>query len=226
MKKLFIIILTIITLLSIASCKLPTHTPSSGSSSTATDTQSGGEKPEPEILTAEKALGNISRLLNEKYSKITLTVSVSGGGITDTDQFTMTFGDGVNVAYSIKRANKFTIVDGVVTPPETPYTETQGVVNVKDGVVTLISGEEVSVDFIGITALRLNLAKENFGELTVTETMLKGEVTNPKVLLDNPNLIANSCTIDVSYGTTLKYIKLAYEDNDNQKVQIDYTFVK
>ncbi len=226
MKKLLVIILSVITLLAFASCNLPPHTPSSGSSSTATGSQSGGEKPQPEILTAEKALENISGLLSEKYSQITLTVSVSDGGLTDTDQFTMTFSEKITVAYSVKRANKFTIVDGVVTSPETPYTVKEGVVEVAGDKVTLVSGEEVSVDFIGITALRLNLAKENFGELSVTETMLKGDVVNPKALFGNQNLVANSCTVDVSYGTTLKYIKLSYEDGDNQKVQIDYSFVK
>lgn len=228
MKKLSAILLSIVTLLALtifASCTLPEHVPSSKPSDTATGS-SGSDTPDPEVLTAEKALENITALLNEDYSQITLTVTVSANGLTDIDTYKMTYGNGIDVEYSVKRANPFKIENGVVIPPETPYNELTGTVKVSNGTVTKISGDDVNVDFLSISKLNLNLNAQNFNNLTVSETSLKGEVTSPKTVFNNQTLTAENCKIDVSYGATLKFIKFKYTDNTDSNVQVEYSFTK
>lgn len=243
MKKFIAIILTLSLLLVFASCETSsgsstdsdttTGSTATGStntgSGTGSDTGNGGTETPPDVLTAEKAFETIATLLAEDYSTLTVTVVTKSNGNTLTDTFKINYlEDGKKtVEYSITTANEIGIDDeGMIVIPEKRYSVVNGKVEISStGTTQLVSGDEADYDFTTIKMPNFDLSADNFTELKVTATSVKGNVTDAKKFFNDSDVTATNAKLSVSYGQTLKNFVVEYTLGTDT-VKTTYAFTK
>lgn len=243
MKKFIAIILTISLLLVFASCEISsgsssdsdTNTGSTATGSTNTGSGTGsntgnsGTETPPDVLTPEKAFETIVALLAEDYSALTITVVTKYNGNTLTDTFKVGYLEEgkKTVEYTITTANEIEIDDeGMIVIPEERYSVVKGKVEISaTGNTQLVSGDEANYDFTTIKMPNFNLSADNFTELKVTATSVKGNVTDAKKFFNDNEIAVTDVTLSVSYGQTLKNLALEYT-LDGATVKTTYAFTK
>lgn len=225
MKKFITLIFSLLLLFALCSCEFPSHSGGSSGSSTGGDVD-----PDPvPVLNEDGVLEKIKDLLQIKYGVVTLTVKTTQNNLTLTDEYVVTYGTDFNeVSYSVMKANKIIVNDGVITLPDKEYDILKGKVKVfKDGTVEKTEGDDVERDFSAISDVTLDFTKTNFCNATFSETKYKGDVQNPTAFFGNDSLVASDCKIDATFNdSAISTIKIDYLNADGGTVKITYSFTK
>lgn len=219
MKKIFLLVtLLVFSLLFLFIGCAPTIGGNSGNGG-----NTGGEKDD---LTA------VSSLFEVKYSKIHITVTTEADKVSLKNEFDLSFDDtgAVTVSYVVNTVNEITIDgEGNLIIPSSQYEVKTGSVEIsKDGTVSLISGDEVDLDFSNISEFTLNLTKDNLTDLTLTDVKLTANVNSPATLLNDSDLDAKNCTLSIYFypEEAIKNVKINYETKNGEAVKIVYNFTK
>lgn len=225
MKKLLTISLTLLLLLGMFACNLPSTPSTDGNSGS-----NGNNTPVIDDSSTEKALQGIEALSKQEYSEIFITITTQENGITLKNTFKIVSEkDGSKkVEYTVMTANKIQVdKDGTITIPESQYSTASGIAKVdKDGKATFVSGEKTDYDFANLSVLNFDWTTDNFENLTVNSGTLKGSVTKPQAFFNNQGLEeAIDCQLSVSYTVTLNSIKVSYK-LESQTINLNYVFTK
>lgn len=225
MKKLLTISFTLLLLLGMFACNLPS-TPSTGGNSGS----NGNNTPVVDDSSAEKALQGIEALSKQEYPEIFITIITQENGITLKNTFKIVSEkDGSKkVEYTIMTTNKIQIdKDGTVTMPESQYSTASGIAKVNtDGKASFVSGTETDYDFTSLSVLNFDWTTDNFDNLTVNNGTLKGSVTKPQAFFNNQSLEeALDCQLSVSYTVSLNSLKVSYKI-ESQTINLNYVFTK
>ncbi len=228
MKKFIVLFLAISLLLLLASCELPEHTPSGDTYTSTKDTSSGSYSgDDPDVLTAETALGKVEKLLKLSYSSVTVTVVTKANGITLTDTYVINYSENGEkvVDYVVTEANEIFVDDeGNVTVPDKQYTTYEGTVKIlPSGTTEQVKGDAITRDLSTISTVNLDLSVNNFTDVTVTTTSIKGNISDLNAFLKANNVAAINPTLSISYGDVLRNIRVNYETID-ASIKITYSF--
>lgn len=180
----------------------------------------------------ETDLTVVSTLLDAEYSKIRITVTTETDMVSLKNEFNLSFDNtgAVTVNYVVNTLNEITTdSEGNFIVPSSPCDVKTGTVEIsKDGTVSLVSGDEVDLDFSNLSKFSLNLAKDNLTNISLTDVKLTANVKSPATLLNDSNLDAKNCTLSIYFypEEAIQNVKINYETKNGETVKIVYNFTK
>ena len=174
--------------------------------------------------------GDFNRMAEESYSSIKVMAVTQKDGVVLTDTYNFNFADenGVidknkgTVTYVTQRLGEFTVVDGVLTPPEAFIIEKRGEAEVKNGTITQ-GGEEHL--YQAVNGLSLNFKESYFLNVVTFDGGFEAKVSNPQGLFGTDKIQAVDMTIQITYSQgRFQKIQVNTVNEDGSKGTITYNF--
>ena len=173
----------------------------------------------------EGTLSNITKLLQEDYSVITLNVTTKTAEVTLNGTYTFTFGSGVTtVNYRYDVLNELDINGNNADE----YKQTiRGTATVYDDGTMMENGSVVNLPLSEIDFTGLSFKAGFFANAKVSVDTFEADVKNPKGFIGNSDFICSKMHVRVSFdGDSLSVLKITYVSANNNEVAVSYMFVK
>jgi hypothetical protein len=232
MKKIIVLILTIVLVVSLSSCELlfgaqhecENICPDCGLCMNEYCTETVcANKCECKVEVKESVYEVLTRLTKEKYSRVSIYVTTNTGGLNLTAKYYVSAN---LVEYEIEQLNKLP-EDGNLEGASSSYKSTfKGKAEIKNGQVVRLDGESVALPDSGHLKGAFNFTESNFKNVnTSAKGTFKADVVSPSKFMGT-NTDAKNMKVVVEYSdTALKTITITY-DTDYSNVKLSYKFTK
>ena len=215
MKRLLLIFLTLILLLSAAACT--PKEPATTTPSTATPPATTAPKP-LSALTASEAVTLLDTLAKQSRTTLTLSVTTVTDGITLRANYNVT---PTEVRYSIEKLSLFPTDGDFSSLPESFITTLTGTATVQNGTVTAIDGTAVTLPALGTLQGRFAFPASALRNVVWEEGILSADVISADAVLSTTANVSNMkiaaalstdaiTSLTVTYATSKSDVTMVY----------------
>lgn len=171
-------------------------------------------------------IAEIDKLLNVKYAKMDIAVTVSKDSDELTSQFSVEYGenDTSTITFNIQR---FATISADGTAPDSFIEMYQGSATVKSGEVVSVNGDvPQDVKLESVSSRGMKFSESYFADVKATDGALTAKVTKPQAFLGQSDFDckSDSMVVSVGYADVLQYVRIQYVSLNGAKVVLMYTF--
>ena len=172
---------------------------------------------------SQSQLDNISKLIQQDYSKVTLNVITVVGDTTLTGIYEMTYsGSTTTVNYDYYKLNE---LDMTGNNPSSYTSRVQGTVVIENG--NIVSGDDSVVLPDELAFANLNFNKDFFNNAKSQQAKFEADVTNPSAFVQNSTLVCEDMHIAVYHtDSVVSKMEITYSTPSGAQVTVTYMFTK
>lgn len=174
-----------------------------------------------ENSTDSKNIDALNDRLAANYTGWTIKVRTTKNDVTLTNQFVVTKRDGdFKVEYTLEELTEISLDN----PTADFKTVTSGVAIVKDGQVTSINNDDVTLPIENLDTIGLKFSKSCLSDIALTSTALVANVTAPKDFMGK-EIQTTDMKVSAAFDENVfEFISISYTAQDGANVNINYTF--
>ena len=197
MKKVLLIIVSLLLVLSISCKKNNDNNPT-----------------KTEELTTEEI---VNSMLDKEYNNIEVTKVISKDDLELNTKYVITKNnDVIRLTYSIEKYNELDIDN----PDQEEKSIIKGVIEFNNGKKTVIEGEDLDININSLLLSNLKIDSNDFDEIAFKGNSLVAKTSNGRKYLNSNNDLLDF-VITITYQDKIESVKISYKEN-NYLVTIDF----
>lgn len=163
----------------------------------------------------------LNAMLNASYSQIVITVTDSFDEHTALNsKYIIQYSeDCITVNYTVEKFSALTL-DEPLTDMKTTFI---GEAVIKDGVMTIVNGDDIHLTAADIVKTGLTFKEEYFENTQLSGIYLKADVKNPSAFLGS-QLSCTDMKVDATFLEVFYDILITYVSDNGNKVEYKYIF--